>query len=214
MTLVLKKSWVSFKKKKKKTRPNLLHGIVVAPPPPPQSVSFFLSSRSKSRTNSLVSSVPFLLPAAQTSRVSDALIRHTTPPVGRGGRDWFRRALLGYFMFDLVVFSVLNQVLEPQHKTDSVLRLNFPLNDLKLKTRPFVLTWSSALQRHHVSQPGSRLQVPQFDRPVVGAGQNQTSAELQARHRRLVLVGTWEEKIVSTSSTWTQTKVSPCSSEL
>lgn len=43
---------------------------------PPQS-----RSRSKSSTSSLVSSVPFLLPAAHTSRVSDALIRHTTPPV-------------------------------------------------------------------------------------------------------------------------------------
>ncbi len=54
-----------------------------------------------------------------------------------------------------------------------------------------VLTWSSALQRHYVPQPGSGLQVPQFDRAVVGAGQDETSAELQARHGRLVLVGTW-----------------------
>lgn len=58
----------------------------------PQSVSFLLSSRSKSNTSSLVSSVPFLLPAAHTSRVSDALIRHTTPPVEKGGRTchWMR----------------------------------------------------------------------------------------------------------------------------
>lgn len=53
-----------------------------------QSVSFFLSSRSKSSTSSLVSSVPFLLPAAHTSRVSDARIRHTTPPVESQGSDW------------------------------------------------------------------------------------------------------------------------------
>lgn len=41
----------------------------------------FLSSTSKSRTNSLVSSVPFLLPTAHTSLVLLHLTLHTTPPL-------------------------------------------------------------------------------------------------------------------------------------
>lgn len=43
--------------------------------------SFHLLSISKSRTRSLVSSVPLRLPTAQTSRVSSARILHTTPPL-------------------------------------------------------------------------------------------------------------------------------------
>lgn len=60
-----------------------------------------------------------------------------------------------------------------------------------------LLTWSSALQRHHVPQPSSGPQVPQFDRPIVRAGQDQATTELQARHRRLVLVGTWKVRIIT-----------------
>lgn len=40
----------------------------------------FVDSTSKSKTKSLVSSVPFRLPTAQTSFVSLARILHTTPP--------------------------------------------------------------------------------------------------------------------------------------
>lgn len=60
-----------------------------------------------------------------------------------------------------------------------------------------LLTWSSALQRHHIPQPSSGPQVPQFDRPIVRAGQDQATTELQARHRRLVLVGTWKVRIIT-----------------
>lgn len=55
---------------------------------------------------------------------------------------------------------------------------------------PHHASCSSALQRHHVSDPGARLQVPKFHRTVVRTGQNQSSAELETRHRRLVLIGT------------------------
>ena len=46
-----------------------------------------LLSMSKSRTRSFVSSVPFRLPTAQTSRVSSARILHSTPPLPPLSRD-------------------------------------------------------------------------------------------------------------------------------
>lgn len=83
------------------------------------------------------------------------------------------------------------------------LQMNWLSNSQKNKIFPSdlrwreLLTWSSALQRHHVPQPSSGPQVPQFDRPIVRAGQDQATTELQARHRRLVLVGTWKVGIIT-----------------
>lgn len=83
------------------------------------------------------------------------------------------------------------------------LQMNWLSNSQKNKIFPSdlrwheLLTWSSALQRYHVPQPSSGPQVPQFDRPIVRAGQDQATTELQARHRRLVLVGTWKVGIIT-----------------
>lgn len=47
-----------------------------------------------------------------------------------------------------------------------------------------------ALQGHQVSDELARLQVPQFDRAVVGAGDDEVLVELEARDGALVLVRT------------------------
>lgn len=53
---------------------------------------------------------------------------------------------------------------------------------------------ASALQRHQVADELARLQVPQFDRAVVRAGDDEVLVELEARHGALVLVGTWKDE--------------------
>lgn len=49
---------------------------------------------------------------------------------------------------------------------------------------------AAALQSHQVSDELACLQVPQFDRAIVRAGDDKVLVELEARHGALVLVGT------------------------